>query len=139
MQDMTHPCKPNLSTSSTNPAETGERVQPASASGPSYLQVPRESIPEDIKTLRPSEGWNVEYRPDTGQKKLGAQMPNNAASERNAQPVAWPPWGACEQAIASHSVVHRWRQLSLRSHHAEAESSSCHVRVILARGGLSHG
>jgi hypothetical protein len=39
MQKITHQRKPNLSTSSAAPTQTGERVQPASTSGPPYLQV----------------------------------------------------------------------------------------------------
>ena len=139
MSDITYWCKPNLSTSSPHPTDTDEQVQPASASGPLYLQVHPESIPEDIKTQQPWVGWNAEYRPYTGQTKAGAQVPTNAVSGRTAQPVAWSPWGACDQATASHSFVHRRRQLNLRAYYAEAEGSSCQVHVIPARGGLSHG
>jgi hypothetical protein len=139
MKDVTQQCKPNLSTSSPHPTETGERVQPASASGPLYLQANPESIPEKIITLQPWVSWNAEYRPDAGRTKSGAQGPTDAASGRTAQPMAWSPWEACDQAIAAHSIVHRWRQRSLRVYHPEADSSSCQGHVVLARGGLSHG
>jgi hypothetical protein len=139
MQDITHQRKSNLSTSSTHPTETGERVQPASARGPLSLGANPESTPEDIKPLGLCMAWKPQYRPHAGRTKAGSQWPIDAASGRKAQPVAWPSWGACEQATASHSVVRRWRQLSLRIHHTEADGSSCQGYVIPTRGGLSHG
>jgi hypothetical protein len=139
MQDITHTCKPNLSTSSTHRTETGERVQPPSASSLLSLQANPESTPEDHKMLWLKVAWNAEYRPDAGRTKVGAQGPTDAASGRTARPGARPPWGACDQAIASHSIVHRRRQLSQRAYHAEADGSGCQGHVVLARGGLSHG
>jgi hypothetical protein len=133
MSDMTHQHKLNLSTSSAAPTETGGRVQPPSASSLLSLQATPESTPEDHKTLWLGIAWKAEYWPDAGRTKVGAQGPTDAANGRTARPVA------CEQTIASLSVVHRWRQLSQRGYHAEADGSSGQGHVIPGRGGLSHG
>jgi hypothetical protein len=139
MADLTPQRKPNRPMPATDPTEMGARVQPATVRGPLSRQVTPESTPEDITTRRPWGGWNAEDRPDTSQQKAGARRPTAAAPRRKARPAAWAPWGACEQAIAGHSVVHRRRPLHLCAPHAEAEGSSRQVHVILARGGLGHG
>jgi hypothetical protein len=139
MPDMTYECKSHLSTPVTDAAETGGRVDPESASHPSYLLVIPVVIPEDMKTLRRWVGWKAASWPAKHTKKPWSKVPKNPETGCHADPTARRTWGAFDQALASYRFVDRSIPLMLPVSHAEMEALSRQGRVISVRGGLSHG